>query len=254
MRLRRGERRYGALVWLSAGSWIAALAASGGIPRTAPDLGGLAATLITSLFAVALCATVGLQAGAELALGGAGRGAQAVRSFLQAAAAIPSVALGAALVIAWSDLGRLPSGVWLAAFGLGLLNLPIAVLQVAEAFAQHGVIADAALALGADAAQAARAVFPAARAEVARSLLLVAGRSLGEAGLVALLAGPLAAHGVGAVRAGATLAAGLWYLEMQGRIGTAQAFWPIVLLLALSALAAAAAALFGEGRQEGLTR
>ncbi|MDA8344497.1 MAG: hypothetical protein M0Z66_03345 [Thermaerobacter sp.] len=254
MRLRSGEGRYRALVLLTAAVWLCAAAASGGIPRTPPDLGPLLATLVTSLFAVSVSATLGLRAGAELALGGAGRKEGAVRSFLQAAAAVPSVAVGAAVLIAWADLMHLPAGVWLAAVGLALLNLPIAVLQVAEGFARHREIAEAALALGADASQAARAVFPAARQEIGQTLLQVAGRALGEAGLVALLAGPLAAHGEGALRAGATLAAALWYLEMQGRIGTAQSFWPVALLLSLAALAAAAAELLFERRQEGLMR
>ncbi len=254
MRLREGKRRYRLLVLATGALWLLAAAAAGGLPRTQPDAGQLLATLLTALFAVAVCATLGLQAGAELALGGAGRAEGAVRGFLQAAAGIPSVALGAALLIAWSDLLHLPGGIWLAALGLGLLNLPAVVLQVAEGFHGHGEIAEAALALGADATQAARAVFPAARRDMGQALLQAAGRSLGEAALVALLAGSLAAQGEGALRAGATLAATLWYLEMQGRIGTSEAFWPVALLLALAALAAGISELLFEPRQEGLTR
>ncbi len=254
MRLRSGERRYWAVVLATAAAWLLAAAAAGGAPRTPPDLGGLFATALTSVAAVALCATLGLEAGAELALGGAGRYEGAVRGVLQAAAAVPSVVVGAAMLIAWSDLVHLPAGIWLAALGLGLLNLPTAVLQVAEDFSGYQGIAQAAVALGATAPQAARAVFPAARRQVGQALLQAAGRSLGEAALVSLLAGPLAAHGEGALRAGATLAAALWYLEMQGRIGTAQAFWPVSLLLALAALSAAAVELFFQRGQEGHAR
>jgi ABC-type phosphate transport system permease subunit len=254
MRLRAGSGRHRLVALATGALWLLAAAASGGLPRTPPDAGQLLATLLTVLFAVALCATLGLEAGAELALGGAGRGEGVVRGFLQAAAGVPSVAVGAALLIAWSDVLHLPGGIWLAALGLGLLNLPAVVLQVAQGFHGHGEIAHAALALGANAAQAARAVFPAVRREVGQALLQAAGRSLGEAALVALLAGSLAAHGEGALRAGATLAGTLWYLEMQGRIGTSEAFWPVTLLLALAALAAGISEFFFEPRQEGLTR
>lgn len=254
MRLRSGKRRYRLLVLLTLGGWALTSAAPGGLPTSPPDWGQLLATLLTAIFAVACGATLGLQAGAELALGGAGRAEAAVRAFLQAAAAIPSVALGAVLLVVWADVLHLASGVWLAALGLAVLNLPSGILLAAEGFSGHSDIADAARALGASASQTAQAVFPAVRREVAHAILLVFSRALGEAGIVALLAGPLTAQGTGALRAGATVAAGLWYLEMQGRAGTSQAFWPVVLLLLLAALAAGAAELFYRRRQEGLSR
>jgi len=227
--------------------WLGALAAVR-VPQGPPDLGELLATALAALGAVALVAALGIGAGAELALS---RGGEGFWLLLHAAASVPSVALGSALLVAWCDAGGLQPGIWLVTLGLGLLNLPQAILLAMESFSGRPELAEGARALGAGPREAAAALFGAVRGEIAAILLQTAGRSLGEAALVALLAQSLSGGGMIALRSGNTLASRLWYLEIAGRTGDARTFWPVALLLALAALSVWLAELAaGTGQEE----
>jgi len=218
-----------------------------GPPAAPPDLAGLAASLLSALAAVATAAALGVAAGGALAFTPGGRRYQVPLSM---ATALPSVVVGAVLLRWLGDgLGVAP-GLGLVALGLAILCLPQAVLLSADCFSRETAAAQAALALGARPSQAALAVYGAVRREVAGILLGVAGRALGEAALVALLAQGLGGHGRLALQGGATLAASVWYLEITGRLRSPQAFWPVVLLLGLSLAAAGGAALLTRRRRE----
>jgi len=247
MAYRRGMGRYRLAQILPPLLWLGVLRGLGA-PTGPPDLGALAASVVVALAAVAASAALGVAAGGTLAFA---PGGWRWRGPLSMAAAMPSVVLGATLLRWLGDgLGVAP-GIGLVALGLGLLCLPQTVLLAQESFTRCSATGEAAQALGAGPAQAAVAVYGFVRREITGILLGVAGRALGEAALVALLAQSLLDRGRLALQAGSTLASALWYLEITGRVRDARAFWPAVLLLLLSAAAAGAASLIAGERREG---
>lgn len=228
--MRTGERRYASLLLAVGGAWLLALAAAhGGLPPP-PGAGPLLASAIGALAAASLAGSLGALAGSALAFSQGIEVRFAERALL-GLSAVPSVVLGAALLWLFSDHLGAPPGLWLVALGLGILNLPHAVLRSAEVLRGHPRIADAARALGAQGEQVAEAVYGAARQGLRAVVAQAAGRSLGEAGLVALTAADIGDHGMHALTGGATLAARLWYLELQGKTASVEAFWPIAMLL-----------------------
>lgn len=231
--LRRGERRYVGLVVATGTAWLLALGASGGQVPSAPSPWPALASAVTALAAAGMAGSLGAFAGAALAFGGGMEEAAAER-LLVAASSIPSVVLGAALLWLCADRLGMAPGIWLVALGLGILNLPHAALRSAEVLRGHPEIAQGAMALGASGEQVAEAMYGAVRRALGAVVGQVAGRSLGEAALVSLTAAYIGAHGLHALVGGATLAARLWYLELQGKTASAQAFWPIAMLLLLA--------------------
>ncbi len=250
MAFRRGLGRYrltqAALLLL----WFGVLRGIGP-PKGPPDVGSLLASIVGAVGAVAASAAFGVAAGGALAFT---PGGWRWRMALSMSAALPSVVVGATLLTWLGDrLGAVP-GIGLVTAGLGLLCLPQTVLLAEESFGRRRETGEAAQALGARPAEAAVAVYGFVRREVAGILLGVAGRALGEAALVALLAQGLLERGRLALQAGTTLASALWYLEITGRVRDARAFWPAVLLLLLSLVAAGGAAVLAGERREGRLR
>lgn len=229
MRMRAGEGRYLLLLLGLGGTWLLALTAAGGVPP-APPPWPLVASALTAMAAAALAGSLGVLAGAHLAFSGSLE-ARISEKALSAAASVPSVVLGAVLLWLCADrLGAVP-GIWLVALGLGILNLPHATLRSAEVLRRHPEIAQAARALGAHSGQVAEAVHGAARRALSAVAGQAAGRSLGEAALVVLTAAYVGTGGARALTGGATLASRLWYLELQGKTDSQEAFWPVALLL-----------------------
>ncbi len=250
MAFRRGLARYRLTQLLPILLWVGVL---GGIgpPKGPPDLGRLMASVLTALTAVAVSAALGVAAGGALAFS---PGGWRWRGPLSMSAALPSVVVGATLLRWLGDACGLSPGIGLVAAGLALLCLPQTVLLAQESFSRCQTTGEAAQALGARPGQAAAAVYGFVRREVAGILLGVAGRALGEAALVVLLAQGLLERGRLALQAGTTLASTLWYLEITGRVRDARTFWPAALLLLLSAVAAGVAAVVAGARQEGRLR
>lgn len=247
MAYRPGIRRYRLAQAIPLLLWLGVLRGLGA-PTGPPDFGSLLASIITALAAVALSAALGVAAGGTLAFTPWG---WRWRAPLSMSAALPSVVVGATLLRWLGDAFSVAPGIGLVALGLGLLCLPQTVLLAQESFSRFAVTGEAAQALGAGPAQAALAVYGFARREISGILLAVAGRALGEAALVALLAQGLLDRGRLALQAGTTLASALWYLEITGRVRDTRAFWPAVLLLVLSAVAAGVAAVLAGERREG---
>ena len=249
MAIRQGLRRYRLVMLLPVLVWLGVLRGLGA-PNGPPDFGALAASMLTALAAVAASAALGVAAGGALAFT---PGGERWRTPLSMASAVPSVVVGA-LLLRWlgDGLGVRP-GVALVAGGLALLCLPQTVLLAQDSFKRQAATGEAAAALGARPAQAAIAAYGLVRREIWAILVGVAGRALGEAALVALLAQGLLERGRLALQAGTTLASALWYLEITGRVRDARAFWPAVLLLLLSVLAAGAAGWLAGERREGRT-
>ncbi len=247
MAYRQGMRRYRLAQIIVLGVWLGVLRGLAA-PTGPPDFGALAASVVGAVGAVALSAALGVAAGGALAFAPQG---WRWRMPLSMSAALPSVVVGAVLLRWLGDALGFAPGIALVALGLALLCLPQAVLLAQDSFARCSATGEAAQALGAQPAQAAAAVYGFVRREIAGILLGVAGRALGEAALVALLAQGLLDRGRLALRAGATLASALWYLEITGRVRDGRTFWPAVLLLILSVLAAGTAAVLAAERREG---
>jgi ABC-type phosphate transport system permease subunit len=250
MAFRRGIARYRVTQLLPLLVWVGVLAGVGR-PHGPPDMGPLLASVLTALTAVAASAALGVAAGGALAFS---PGGSRWRGPLSMSAALPSVVVGAVMLHWLGDAFGLSPGIGLVAAGLALLCLPQTVLLAQESFGRCRATGEAAQALGARPSQAAAAVYGFVRRELMGILLGVAGRALGEAALVALLAQGLLERGRLALQAGTTLASALWYLEITGRLRDARAFWPAALLLVLSAIAAGVAAVLAGERREGRLR